>query len=88
MERLTITLTSDLAGAVRHAVQGGQYGSVSEVMRQALRDWEMAEAHRGAELRALRADIKAGLDQVSAGLAVAFDPASIIAAGQALANKA
>ena len=46
MERLTITLTPDLASRVKAAVEGGQYGSVSEVMSQALRDWELAEARR------------------------------------------
>ena len=77
MERLTITLTPDLAASVKSAVEGGQYGSVSEVMRQALRDWEMAEARRNAELQALRADVQVGLDQVAAGKAKPFNPSKI-----------
>ncbi len=87
MERLTITLTSDLAASVKSAVQGGNYGSVSEVMRQALRDWEMAEARRQAELKALRADIKVGLDQIAAGKSRPFNADRIIKAGERLAAK-
>ncbi len=87
MERLTITLTPDLAATVRSAVEGGQYGSVSEVMRQALRDWELAEARRSAELQALRADVQVGLDQLAAGKARPFDVAEIVKAGERLAKK-
>ncbi|MEQ1714742.1 MAG: type II toxin-antitoxin system ParD family antitoxin [Hyphomicrobium sp.] len=87
MERLTITLTPDLAGRVKEAVEGGQYGSVSEVMRQALRDWELAEARRSAELQSLRADVQLGLDQIAAGKAKPFSAAKIIKAGERLAAK-
>ncbi len=87
MERLTITLTSDLATTVKSAVEGGQYGSVSEVMRQALRDWELAEARRTAELVALRADVQVGLDQIAAGKAKPFNVARIVKAGERLAAK-
>lgn len=81
MERLTITLTPDLVASVKSAIEGGQYGSVSEVMRQALRDWEMAEARRNAELMALRADVQVGLDQIAAGKAKPFNTARIVKAG-------
>jgi antitoxin ParD1/3/4 len=87
MERLTITLTPDLAARVKEAVEGGQYGSASEVMRQALRDWEMAEARRGAELAALREDIAEGLKQAKAGKARPFNAARIVKAGQKLAAR-
>ena len=87
MERLTITLTPDLAARVKSAVDGGNYGSVSEVMRQALRDWELAEARRQAELQALRADVQAGLDQIAAGQSRPFNAARIVKAGERLAAK-
>ncbi|MDZ4842142.1 MAG: type II toxin-antitoxin system ParD family antitoxin [Hyphomicrobium aestuarii] len=87
MERLTITLTQDLATRVKEAVEGGQYGSVSEVMRQALRDWEMAEARRHAELASLRADIQVGLDDVAAGRVEPFSVAAIVKAGKRIAAK-
>lgn len=87
MERLTITLTPDLANRVKDAVEGGNYGSVSEVMRQALRDWELAEARRAQELKSLRDDAAVGLKQIGAGKARAFDAARIVKAGHRLAAK-
>jgi antitoxin ParD1/3/4 len=87
MERLTITLTPDLAGRVKEAVEGGQYGSVSEVMRQALRDWELAEARRAHELQSLRHDIGQGLAQVAAGHAKRFNADAIVKAGKRIAAK-
>lgn len=87
MERLTITLTPDLAQRVKSAVDAGNYASVSEVMRQALRDWEVAEARRQAELQSLRADVQVGLDQAAAGKAQPYSAARIVKAGQRLAAK-
>ena len=45
----------------RHAAELLQF-------RQALRDWELDEARRQAELAALRSDVKTGLDQIAARL--------------------
>ena len=87
MERLTITLTPDLANRVKEAVDAGNYGSVSEVMRQALRDWELAEARRAQELKLLRADVVVGLKQAKAGNARPFSSASIAKAGERLAAR-
>ena len=87
MERLTITLTPDLARRVKSAVDAGNYASASEGMRQALRDWEVEEARRQAELQALRLDVQAGLDEAAAGKARRFDAARIVKAGQRLATR-
>lgn len=87
MERVTITLTPDLAKRVKAAVDTGNYGSVSEVMRQALRDWELAEARRAQEPQSLRNDVAVGLKQVRAGKSRTFDPVRIVKAGQLLAGK-
>lgn len=87
MERLTITLTEEIAARVKAAVDTGQYGSVSELMRQALRDWELAEARRAAELKALREDVAVGLNEIAAGEARAFDADRIVAMGKKMAAK-
>lgn len=87
MERITITLTLDLATRVKSAVEAGRYGSVSEVLRQALRDWELAEARRQAELAALRAEVQVGVAQAQAGKARAFDADRIIKAGRKLSAQ-
>jgi hypothetical protein len=41
IERIAITLPSDMASVVRGAVEGGNQASTREVVRQALRDWKM-----------------------------------------------
>lgn len=44
IERLTITLPTDMAALVKDAVAEGDYASTSEVVREALRDWKMKRA--------------------------------------------
>ena len=46
IERLTITLPVDMAGLVKGAVEGGDYASSSEVIREALRDWKISRGLR------------------------------------------
>jgi antitoxin ParD1/3/4 len=66
-ERLTITLPSDLAAAVKDAVAGGDYGSSSEVVLEALHDWKMKRALQMPEFAALRANIDKGLADLAQG---------------------
>ena len=44
IERLTITVPTDMAAVVKGAVADGDYASASEVIRAALRDWKMKRA--------------------------------------------
>jgi antitoxin ParD1/3/4 len=56
VEKLSVALTPDMAAEVRSAVEAGDYGSVSEVVRDALCDWRprrKIEALETAELRRL-----------------------------------
>ncbi|MBP1807716.1 type II toxin-antitoxin system ParD family antitoxin [Rubellimicrobium aerolatum] len=62
VERMTITMPSELAEVLRQTVAGGEYASTSEVVREALRDWARARDAERRDLEALRAAIKAGLD--------------------------
>ncbi len=84
IERLTITLPTDMAVAVKGAVAEGDYASTSEVVREALRDWKMKRALQLRELSALKADIDKGLADVAAGRVKKFDADSIIARGRKL----
>jgi antitoxin ParD1/3/4 len=84
IERLTITLPADMAAAVRGAVDGGDYASTSEVVREALRDWKLKRALRLQELEALKAEIDKGLADVAAGRVKKFDAARIIQRGRKL----
>ena len=81
VERITITLTSDMAEAVRAAVSGGGYASSSEIVREALREWRHKRALRERELAERRIDIRRGLEDVEAGRVKDFDPERIIQEG-------
>lgn len=86
MERMTVTLPSDLVAEVEEAVAGGAYASGGEVVREALRDWQAKRASQGDELVALRAEIARGLADVEAGRLVDFDADRIVARGRTLSD--
>ena len=81
MERMTVTLPTDLAAVVRGAVDGGDYASTGEVVRAALRDWKAKRALQLHEYAALKADIDKGLADVAAGRVREFDATHIIERG-------
>ena len=88
IERMTITLPSDMAAVVKGAVEGGDYASSSEVVREALRDWKLKRALQLQELAALKADIDKGLTDLAAGRVQDFDAERIIERGRRLlANR-
>ena len=84
IERMTITLPSDMAAVVRSAVEGGDYASSSEVVREALRDWKAKRALQLQELASLKADIDRGLADVAEGRVRDFDATRIIERGRKL----
>lgn len=84
IERLTITLPTDMAGVVKGAVDDGDYASTSEVIREALRDWKLKRELRLRQLAALKADIDRGLADVAQGRVANFDAERIIARGRKL----
>lgn len=86
IERLTITLPTDMAAVVKGAVAEGDYASTSEVIREAIRDWKMKRALQIQELAALKADIDKGLADVAAGNVKKFDATAIIERGRNLLN--
>lgn len=44
VEKLSVALTADMATIVRQAVASGDYASASEVVRDALREWQQRRA--------------------------------------------
>jgi antitoxin ParD1/3/4 len=84
IERLTITLPSEMAAVVKGAVEGGDYASSSEVVREALRDWNLKRALQLQELAALKADIDKGLTDLAEGRVQDFDADRIIERGRRL----
>ena len=67
IEKITIALTPDLASTVREAVRCGDYASTSEVIRDALREWNLKRATRREEIEQLRRAWRAGIESGSAG---------------------
>jgi antitoxin ParD1/3/4 len=54
VEKICIALTADLAGLVRQAVENGDYASISEVIRDALRDWKIKRTFQQQQTEKLR----------------------------------
>lgn len=79
IERLTITLPADMAGIVKGAVEGGDYASTSEVIREALRDWKLKREFQAHRLAQLKADIDHGMADVTDGRLADLDPERIVA---------
>jgi antitoxin ParD1/3/4 len=72
MERSTITLPAEVASLVMGAVDGGDFASSSEVIREAPRDWKLKRELQLHEIAALRAEIVRVLADVGAGRLVDF----------------
>ena len=67
VERLSITLPAEMAASLRQTVEGGQYASTSEVIREALREWRHRRDQELRDLEALRQAVKIG-DESGAGI--------------------
>ena len=81
IERMTFTLTAEMAQTVKSAVEDGDYASSSEIIREALRDWQRKRRLQESELEQLRADIRGGLDDLKAGRVSNFDADRIVKKG-------
>lgn len=57
VERLSITLPTDMARMIRAKVEEGGYASNSEVIREAMRAWQDQEQLRAERVAAARARI-------------------------------
>jgi antitoxin ParD1/3/4 len=62
VEKLSIALTPDMVAELRAAVEAGDYGSVSEVVRDALRDWRVRRKIETLETEELRRLVQEGID--------------------------
>ena len=67
MATLNISLTPQLESRVRDMVSSGQYASVSEVVRTALRLLEHQEKLKAIQLQELREEVMAGATQYERG---------------------
>lgn len=81
IERLTVTLPADMASRVKDAVAEGNYASTSEIVREALRDWELKAELRKRKLVALRKHVDLGLRDLARGRVVDADIDDIMRRG-------
>ncbi|MGH8208277.1 MAG: type II toxin-antitoxin system ParD family antitoxin [Steroidobacteraceae bacterium] len=63
-EKLSITLPAEMVRVIRERVSSGDYGSTSEVVREAMRSW----LQRERRLAALDAAIARGVSEADAKL--------------------
>lgn len=61
IEKVSIALPAEMLETVKDAVSSGQYASTSEVVREALREWELRQGLRRAEIERLRKAWEEGL---------------------------
>ncbi len=62
VEKFSVVLPPDLAADVRAAVAGGDYGSVSDVVREALSDWRVRRRIETLETEELRRLVREGIE--------------------------
>ncbi len=62
VEKLSVALTPGMVAELHAAVEGGDCGSVSEVVRDALRDWRLRRKIETLESEELRRLVRSGID--------------------------
>ena len=54
VEKVSVALTSEQVATLRAAVEAGEYATTSEIVREAVRDWQLKRKHQREDLRILR----------------------------------
>jgi antitoxin ParD1/3/4 len=54
VQKISIALTGEQIGALKAAVETGEYATTSEIVREAIRDWQFKRELRQEDLRRLR----------------------------------
>lgn len=79
IQKLSVALTGEQVTAIKAAVETGEYATTSEIVREALRDWQTKRQLRRQDIQRLRQLWDAG--KVS-GAAEPFDGERTIAAAR------
>ncbi len=86
IERMTVTVTQEMADTMRSAIREGGYASSSEIIREALRDWQHKRKLKQSELDALRADIAVADQDIAEDRVSSFNAETILQRGQEKLN--
>ena len=54
VEKVSVALTSEQVATLRAAVDAGEYATTSEIVREAVRDWQLKRKHQREDLKTLR----------------------------------
>ncbi len=54
VQKVSIALTGEQVGALKAAVDTGEYATTSEIVREAIRDWQFKRELRQEDIRQLR----------------------------------
>lgn len=54
VQKISIALTGEQIGALKAALETGEYATTSEIVREALRDWQFKRELRQEDLKRLR----------------------------------
>lgn len=54
VQKISIALTGEQVAALKAAVDAGEYATTSEIVREAIRDWQFKRATREEDLKRLR----------------------------------
>jgi antitoxin ParD1/3/4 len=54
VHKLSIALTGDQVAALKAAVESGEYATTSEIVREAIRDWQYKREYRQEDIKRLR----------------------------------
>ncbi|TWB68068.1 antitoxin ParD1/3/4 [Nitrospirillum amazonense] len=84
VQKVSVALTVEQVAALRMAVEAGEYATTSEIIREAVRDWQFKRELRQQDVRRLRQLWDEGK---ASGAAEPFDIERSIAAAQARLGK-
>jgi antitoxin ParD1/3/4 len=76
--KVSITLPPEMLRLIQRKVRSGAYASTSEVVREAMRDWQHREEERERRFAALDAAITRGLADADAGRTRSIEAARTI----------
>jgi antitoxin ParD1/3/4 len=54
IQKISVALTGEQLCALKAAVETGEYATISEIIREAIRDWQFKRAFRQEDIKRLR----------------------------------
>jgi antitoxin ParD1/3/4 len=85
IQKVSVALTGEQVAALKAAIETGEYATTSEIVREALRDWQFKRELRQEDIKRLRQLWDEGK---ASGQAEPFDAERIIAAARARLKEA